>query len=86
MTTEWKVVSGCQVFNHKAMCIRIWTILPNKEYSVQVDMQQAGYMTKRKVYNDRASFEAFAAEYSAANPNLDQELVDALKHTANHLF
>jgi hypothetical protein len=49
-------------------------------------MQQAGYMTKRKVYNDRASFEAFAAEYSAANPDLDQELVDALKHTANHLF
>ena len=85
MTTEWKVVSGCQVFNHKVMCIYIWTILPNKEYSVQVDMPRDGYRVKRKVYNDRASFEAFISEYSAANPDLDQELIHAIKHTANHL-
>ena len=86
MTTEWNFVSDSQVFNHKTMCIRIWTILPDKEYSVQVDMQQAGYMTKRKVYNDRASFESFVSEYSAANVGIDQELLDAMKHTANHLF
>jgi len=86
MTTEWNFVSGSQVFNHKTMCIRIWTILPDKEYSVQVDMQQAGYMTKRKVYNDRASFESFVSEYSAANADIDQELLEAMKHTANHLF
>ena len=42
-------------------------------------------MTKRKVYNDRASFESFVSEYSAANVGIDQELLDAMKHTANHL-
>jgi hypothetical protein len=49
-------------------------------------MPRDGYRVKRKVYNDRASFEAFISEYSAANPDPDQELIDAMKHTANHLF